>query len=225
MLLFRQMIFVNFKTYEQGTGENAIELVQKLEEVADEKEFKVIPVLQASDIREATQVSKLQIWSQVIDPVDFGAHTGSVLPEAVKEDGAKGTFLNHSEHKFKDIESLGKAVKRCKEVGLKTLVFAGDIKELKRIIDFKPTYVSYEPPELVGSKTTSVSREKPEVIKKAVEVAKESHLPLIVGAGIKSEDDVRTSVQLGSVGVAVASDIVKAKDPQKELRELIEGFE
>ena len=61
MLLFSQMIFVNFKTYEQGTGVNAIELTRKLEEVASEKEFKVIPVVQAPDIREVVQVSKLQI--------------------------------------------------------------------------------------------------------------------------------------------------------------------
>lgn len=221
----KQMIFVNFKTYEQGTGENAIELTRKLEEVAAEKEFKVIPVVQASDIREVVQVTKLQVWSQVVDPVDFGAHTGSLLPEAVKEDGATGTFLNHSEHKFENFESLSKAVERCRQVELETLIFAGDIDELKRIVNLKPTYVSYEPPELVGSKTTSVSQEKPEVIKEAVEVARENNLPLIVGAGIKSEEDVRISVQLGAVGVAVASDIVKSENPQKELRELIEGFE
>ncbi|MBN1168289.1 triosephosphate isomerase [Candidatus Woesebacteria bacterium] len=219
------MIFVNFKTYEQGTGGNAIELTRKLEKVASEKEFKVIPVVQASDILEIVQITKLQVWTQLIDPVEYGAHTGSILPEAVKEDGAVGTFLNHSEHKFEDFEKLSKAVQRCKEVGLETLIFAGGIDELEKVVTLKPTFVSYEPPELVGSKTTSVSQEKPEVIKKAVVVARESDLPLIVGAGIKSEEDVRISVQLGAVGVAVASDIVKAEDPEKELEELIKGFE
>lgn len=219
------MIFVNFKTYEKGTGENALELVKKLEQVATINNFKVIPVLQATDIREASQITKLPIWSQIIDPVKFGAHTGSVLPEAVKEDGAKGTFLNHSEHKFNDFENLKKAVERCEQIGLETLIFAGDIEELKKVVTLRPTYVSYEPPELVGSKTTSVSQEKPEVIKKAVKVSRESSLPLIVGAGIKSEEDVRVSIQLGAVGVAVASGIVKSEDPINALRKLIKGFQ
>ena len=37
-------------------------------------------------------------------------------------------------------------------------------------------------------------------------------------------DDVRKSLELGAVGVAVASDIVKSEDPKKEILDLIEGF-
>jgi triosephosphate isomerase len=166
----------------------------------------------------------LEIWVQSIDPIDYGAHTGGVLPEAVLEDGAIGTFLNHSEHKFSQFGELEKANKRAQEVGLKTLVFAGNLDELKKVVKLKPTFVSYEPPELVGSKTTSVAQAKPEVISQSVEIAKKADLPLIVGAGIKSAEDVRKSIELGAVGVAVASDIVAAKDPEKEVLELVEGF-
>ena len=81
-----------------------------------------------------------------------------------------------------------------KLLGLKTLIFAGNIPELLSIRELRPDFVSYEPPELVGSKTTSVAQAKPEVIAQAVESAKESSLPLIVGAGIKSEEDIRVSI-------------------------------
>lgn len=218
------MIFVNFKTYEQGTGVAALSLVHILEEVAHETQIKIIPVVQASDIKEVVQSSTLEIWTQHIDFVEYGAHTGAILPEAVFEDGATGTFLNHSEHKFTNFEDLRKANQRAQKVGLKTLIFAGDISELKLILNLSPTYVSYEPPELVGSKTTSVAREKPETISQAVEISRKKELPLIVGAGIKSTEDVRKSLELGAAGVAVASDIVTSKDPKKEILELVQGF-
>lgn len=218
------MLFVNFKTYEQASGARVLELVRILEEVANETQVKIIPVVQAVDVKEAAQSSKLEIWVQHVDAVEFGAHTGSVLPEAVFEDGAIGTFLNHSEKKFSDFESLTKAHKRAVEVGLKTLVFASSLEELGNVATLNPTFVSYEPPEFIGSTTTSVTSAQPDVILKAVEIAKTHNLPLIVGAGIHSTDDVKKSLGLGAVGIAVATDIVKAQDPKKELLDLVEGF-
>ncbi len=218
------MIFINFKVYEQGTGVNAVSLAKVLEDVAIDTQIKIIPVVQASDIKEVVQNSKLEVWTQHIDPVEYGAHTGAVLAEAVVEDGAVGTFLNHSEHKFGNFKDLEFASKRAVEVGLKTLIFAADLDELKRIVILKPTYAAYEPPELVGSTKTSVAESKPDVISKAYEITRASETPLIVGAGVKSQEDIRISISLGAVGFAIASDVVKAQDPKKEMLELLQGF-
>jgi len=218
------MIFVNFKTYEQGTGTSGIALTRILETVSFSSQVKIIPVVQAADVAEITQISKLEIWVQHIDPVGYGPHTGYVVPEAVFEDGAMGTFLNHSEHKFERFEDIKRAQERAKEAGLKTLIFAANLEELKQVILLSPTYVSYEPPELVGSKSTSVAKAMPEVISKAADITRDNELPLIVGAGIKSAEDVRKSLELGAVGVAVASDVVTSKDPRGEILDLVEGF-
>jgi len=123
-----------------------------------------------------------------------------------------------------DFEDLAKAVARCLEVDLKTLVFASDLEELKRVLTLKPTYVAYEPPELIGSTTTSVATSQPEIIAKASVLTKEAGIPLIVGAGIASKEDVKKSLELGAVGVAVATDVVKAEDPKKEIVDLTQGF-
>lgn len=218
------MIFVNFKTYPAGTGIEALKLVKVLEEVGHENQLKIIPVLQSTDIKEASIATTLEIWSQHVDPVEPGAHTGFILPEAVLEDGAMGTFLNHSEHKFREFEDLKKANERAQSVGLKTLIFTDGIEELKKVVNLKPNFVSYEPPELVGSATTSVSSAHPEVISEAATISHGFGIPLIVGAGIHSMEDVRKSLELGAVGIAVASDIVKAEDPKKEITDLVEGF-
>ncbi len=218
------MLFINYKTYEQGSGHNAIALTKVLEEVSREKMVQIVPVVQTIDAEFVVESTSLDVWIQHVDPISYGANTGWTLPEETVRVGVKGVFLNHSEHKFDDWNSLVKAVNRCREVDLKTLVFASDIEELKKVIELKPNYVSYEPPELVGSSETSVSREKPEVIKEAGDLAKAVNIPLIVGAGIKTKEDVIVGMKLGASGFAVASDIVKAEDPKKELLELVDGL-
>ncbi|KKR85957.1 MAG: Triosephosphate isomerase [Candidatus Woesebacteria bacterium GW2011_GWB1_41_10] len=219
------MIFVNYKTYEQGTGKKAVELTRILEEVAHSSQIKIIPVIQASDVKEIVTTTTLEVWVQKIDPVEFGANTGSIIPEAVYEDGATGTFLNHSETKFTNFDELAKASDRAKEVGLKTLIFAKDLEELKNICSLNPNYVAYEPPELIGSLTTSVAQAQPEIITQAHEIANAAGTPLIVGAGVHSREDVKKSLELGAVGVAVASDILKSENPRQELMDLVGGFQ
>jgi len=214
------MIFVNYKTFEEGSGDKALELTKIIESVAQDSQIKIIPVVQSLDLKEIIAGTSLEVWIQSVDPVDFGAHTGSVVPKEILEAGAKGTFLNHSENKITDFEILKNTVKLCREVGLKTLVFAADIEELKRNLDTNPDYISYEPPELVGNTQTSVSESKPEVISEAVKFAKDAGIPLIVGAGVKSAEDIRIGLKLGAAGFAIASSIVKSDDPKKELMEL-----
>lgn len=218
------MIFVNFKAFAEGSGQKAIFLTRILEEVALETGVKVIPVVQIIDAEEVVNATKLEVWIQHIDPVSYGPYTGWTLPEEAVRVGVRGVFLNHSEHKFSNWDDLTKAVKRCQEVDLKTLIFAGDLEELQKVLALRPTFVAYEPPELIGSTETSVAQAQPETIAKASVLAKEASIPLIVGAGINSQDDVKKSLELGAVGVAVATDVVKAEDPKKELLDLTEGF-
>lgn len=218
------MIFVNYKTYEESSGPKAIALTKILEEVAHTAQVKIIPVVQVIDAEAVVAGTALEVWIQHVDPLDHGAHTGWTLPEEVARVGISGVFLNHSEHKFSDFEALRVANEKAMSANLKTLIFAGSIEELKNICTLAPTYVAYEPPELVGSTETSVARSQPEIISQASEIARAAGLPLVVGAGVSSVEDVRKSVELGAVGVAIATAVVKASDPKAKLLELTEGF-
>jgi len=218
------MIFVNYKTYEEGSGQKAISLTKILEQVAHATQVKIIPVVQIIDAETIIAGTTLEVWIQHIDPLNYGAHTGWTLPEEAVKAGISGVFLNHSEHKFDNFDALYTANEKAMSANLKTLIFASTLDELKKICDLAPTYVAYEPADLVGSTTTSVAEAQPEIISQAAEIARGFGLPLIVGAGIHSTNDVKRSLELGAVGVAVATDIVKATDPRKELTELTEGF-
>ncbi len=218
------MIFVNFKTYEEGSGQKAVNLARIIEEVSFSSQIKIIPVVQLIDAEMVVSSVRSEVWVQHVDPVSYGPYTGWTLPEELVRVGVKGVFLNHSEHKFQNNDDLLKAVNRCREVDLKVLVFADNIPELKAVCNFKPTYVSYEPPELVGSTDLSVATSNPEILSEAVRVANGAGIPLIAGAGIHSREDVSKCREMGAAGIAVAKDILKAENPKAELVDLIEGF-
>ncbi|MDD5192369.1 MAG: triose-phosphate isomerase [Candidatus Nanoarchaeia archaeon] len=206
----KPLVVINFKTYKQG--KDAIELAKKIDKI----DKNIIIGVQASDIYEITKATKLAVYSQHVDYEEKGRATGFILPEAVKKDKAVGSFLNHSEHKL-SFDVLKGTMKRCKQAGLKTMVFASSVKEALKIEKLKPDYLVYEPPELVGGRI-SVSESKPDVIKKLSERIK---MKFLVGAGIHNSEDVEIAVKLGAIGFAVSSAVVNAKEPEKKLRELI----
>jgi len=206
----KPIVVINFKTYKQGKP--AINLAKQLEKV----DKKIIVGVQPTDIYETVQATKLKVYCQHTDYQKPGRHTGFILPEAVKQEKAVGTFLNHSEHKLKP-RIIKKTIKRCKKLNLKTIVFAASLKEARKIKKMNPTLLVIEPPELVAGKK-SVSKEKPEFIEK---IAKKLKCKFLVGAGIHTAEDVKVAMKLGASGIAISSAITKAKNPRQKLKSLL----
>ncbi|MFA4960723.1 MAG: triose-phosphate isomerase [Candidatus Pacearchaeota archaeon] len=206
----KPIIVVNFKTYVEG--KSAVELAKKIEKF----DKKIIVGVSAADIFAVSSKTKLMVFAQHVDCEERGKATGFILPEAVKANGAIGVFLNHSEHKI-NFEELKKTVKRCREIGLKVLIFASNLREAKDEKKLNPDYLVYEPPEFVGTKI-SVSKAKPEVIKK---IRKEIGREFLVGAGIHSAKDVQIAMELGASGIAVSSAIATTKNPDKALNKIM----
>jgi triosephosphate isomerase (TIM) len=218
------VLFINFKTFKEGTGLNAVNIARMAEKVSVSEGVKIILVVQSADLRLISENCLVEVFSQHIDSVSFGSNTGKILAEAVKEAGAKGTVLNHAENKISD-EEIQKSIIRAKESGLKVMVCAESIERAKKIALMNPDLIAIEPPELIGG-TKSVSTENPEIISNAVkEIHKIKKIPVIAGAGINSMKDVKKAIQLGAKGVFVASAIVKSKTPEEKIKELIKGFE
>ena len=215
------MIIVNFKTYKEASGEQAVSLAHTICDIAGSTEIEIISCPQAVDLKAVIDASDRPVWVQHVDPIEQDRATGWFPPKVAKDLGIQATLLNHSEHKL-SIGVLGETLVRCKEVGLKTLVFADSVDEAKVVAKFEPDWIGYEPSELVGSKTESVSSAKPEVIKAVVDEA--GSVPVVGGAGVHTQEDVRVAIKLGAVGVAVATDIVLADNPKEELVDLAKGF-
>jgi triosephosphate isomerase len=221
--LKEQVLFINFKTFELGTGKKALELAKIAEKTSKKMGKAVILVVQAVDLRMIASSVSLPVFSQHLDPISFGAHTGAVLPEAIKEAGAQGTVLNHAEFREPN-DVISKTISRAKEVGLNSMVCAETTERAKAIALMKPDFIAIEPPELIGG-SVSVSTAKPEIIENAVkEIHSVEEIPVIAGAGVHSKEDVKKALELGANGVFVASAILKATEPKKAIEELLQGF-
>lgn len=210
-------ILVNFKTYEKATGNKAFELAKICEKVARDTGKNISIAVQSTDIKPITDTVSIPVLGQHIDPIDYGSNTGFILPEAVKEAGASGTLINHSEHQ---VDNIKDRVKKAKDIGLSTVVCADTADKGKEIESYKPDSIAIEPPELIGGKV-SVSSAKPELVKEAVD---KINLPVLVGAGVHTKEDVKKAIELGAKGVLLASGVTKANNPEEVLKELCEGI-
>ena len=209
------MIFIiNFKTYKQASGFNAYELAKKLKQVKTKNDL--ILSVQNADIYRLSKLG-IKIFAQHIDPIEFGSNTGKDLPETLKENGACGTLINHSEDRI-NIEKIEKCIQRCNEINIKSVVCVETPNEAQKISKFNPDYIAIEPPELIG-KDVSVSSEKPYIITKTIEKSK--NIPVLCGAGIKNTKDISKAFELGSSGILISSGIIKSKNPKKTLENLL----
>ncbi len=217
-------ILVNFKTYSEATGRRALELAKKAEKVSLESEICIGVAPQFVDIPTIASEVEIPVFAQHIDPIKPGSFTGHILPEAVKEAGAVGTIINHSERRLR-LADIDEAVKRAREVNLTSVVCTNNADVSASAAALKPDMIAVEPPELIGT-GIPVSRAKPEVVTGTVELVKRINPDVIIlcGAGITSGEDVAAALKLGTEGVLVASGIVKAKDPYKVMLEFVEAI-
>jgi triosephosphate isomerase len=220
----KNLIVLNFKAYKESTGDNALKLAKICDEVARENNVNIIVCPQYADIYRISNEVDIPVFAQGIENVKYGSNTGHVLPESVKEAGASGCLLNHSENRLKlaDIDAL---IRKLKELGMTSIVCTNNIATTKAAAVLSPDYVAVEPPELIGS-GISVSKAQPEVITGSVDAVKDvnKNVRVLCGAGISTGDDLKSALKLGTEGVLLASGIVCAKDPKAALLNLISGL-
>jgi triosephosphate isomerase len=219
------IVVVNFKTYEQATGERAVQLAKTCEKVAKDTGADVFIAVQNADIFHVSKEVSIPVYAEHIDPVTYGSHTGKDLPEALVDNGATGVIINHSEDKD-ELVDIEQNINRAKGVGLQTIVCAPTAKSSEAMAALGPDFVAVEPPELIGG-DVSVSKAQPELISDTVKGVHEVNekVPVLCGAGIKDHEDVKIAMKLGCKGILVASGITKADDPEKALRDLISGMQ
>jgi triosephosphate isomerase len=217
------IIIVNFKTYLEATARRAIALAKQAEKVSKETGVYIVVAPQFVDITHVAEAVEIPVFAQHIDPIKPGSHTGQVLADAVKESGAVGTLINHSERQMK-IADIDAVIRMTAEKDLVSCVCTSNPPISAAVAYLNPDIISIEPPELIGS-GVAVSKAKPEEVSKTIQLVRKvnSDALLLCGAGISNGEDVAVALKLKTQGVLVASAIVKAKDPYSILLDFAES--
>lgn len=207
----------------EATGRNAIELAKQAEKVSKETGVSIVVVPQFADISSVAEAVDIPVFAQHVDPIKPGSCTGHVLVDSVKEAGAVGTLINHSEKQLKLVD-IDTVIRMAREKNLISCVCANNPSVSAAAAALKPGLVSIEPPELIGT-GVAVSKAQPEVVTNTVQLVRgvNTDVTILCGAGISHGEDVAVALKLGTQGVLVASAVVKAKDPYSILREFADA--
>ncbi len=211
-------ILTNFKNYESAVGEKALALAKIHEKIAKKTGVHFAVAVNPLDLALVAKSVDLPVFAQHTDNADFGSSTGSIVPQTLKNIGVAGTILNHSEHRFSDFHALKSTSEKCRLAGLIVVICAETAEEGEKIArEIDPDFIAIEPPELIGG-DISVSTAKPELISDSVKKIGEKKV--LVGAGVKTGKDVHIALQLGAVGVLLASGVTKSENPAEVLEDL-----
>ncbi len=214
------LILVNFKSYREGAGNNAGQIGGAAEIVMQESGVTIGVAPQFVELHPFCKHYEIPVYAQHIDPV-VGAFTGRIPAFTVRAAGCTGSLINHSERRL-TIADIEACVEAAKFNHLESVVCTNNVGVSAAAAAFAPTYVAIEPPELIGS-GISVAKSNPDIIRNSVDAVKRINPDVMVlcGAGIQSGECVKTAIDLGANGVLVASSVVKAKDPEAVLRDLV----
>lgn len=153
-----------------------------------------------------------------MDLLEPGRGLADILPEAVKAAGAVGVMLNHCEKPLA-LSTLEKSIRRAHGIGLAAIVCADTIAEARAIACLNPDIIVAEPSELIGTGQTK----NMDYVKASIEAVHSINPEILVlqGAGISSGEDVYQLIYHGAQATGASSSIVKAKDKEGIIDEMI----
>src|SRR3989344_1253170 len=184
------LIITNTKNYKYGN--DLLKLAKQIQKYLP-KSIIAVPTTEVYSVAHS-KATKLKVFAQHIGFSDAnGRSTGYVTPESIKQSGASGTILNHSEHPMK-FEDIKKTITDCKKIKLQTLVCVKNNSEAQKLIAMSPnpTFIAYEDPKLVSS-GKSITQYRATEILKFVKLLKNSKIIPVCGAGISDENDIQAA--------------------------------
>ncbi|SFG55675.1 triosephosphate isomerase [Halopelagius inordinatus] len=215
---------INYKLYPDTWGEDGLEFAKTAARVADEFGVDFVLSPQTADIRLVARETDLPILAQGMSPHEPGRGLGHILAESLREAGATGVMMNHPERR-ETAPELETKIRRCREVGLTSVVCVENYEFGKAVLEWDPDWVVFEQPELLGT-TTSLNETDPEAVERFSELVAERNprTNVFLGGGISSVADVEAALELAdATGSAswISSD-VPVEEREETLRAIAE---
>lgn len=213
-------LMVNPKLYLYG--HESLKLAKAVDQIAKDTGLKIYFTCTFADIRYIKEnTENIIVTTQHMESIVPGRGMGHLLPESLKEAGARATYLNHAENPI-TIHELSVTIQRAKQLGIETIVCADSIEEAKAIATMNPTVIVAEPTELIG---TGQLADDSYVLNTIEQLHRVNPDVLInIGAGVSTADDCYHIVKLGADGTGATSGILNAKNPAIRVREMAEAI-
>ena len=205
-------------------GADALRLAVEADRAAGELGVTVVFDPQTVDIPAIVAgTHHLHVWAQHMDPFPPGRGVGGVLAEALRDAGATGTLLSHSEKRM-ITDDIRAAIGRAHENGLGTMVFADSPEEAAALARLGPDIVLAEPPDLIAT-GVSAGNVMADFVRESVAAVKavDPRILVMSGAGVNGPEDVERMMRLGLDGTGSSSGILRAPDPVLSMRAMLEA--
>jgi triosephosphate isomerase len=216
------IFIVNLKSY--VWGRKALKLSRIVEKVAQKTNVYVCIVPQLVDIYTISKEVNVPVFAPHMDSLVPGRGTGRVLAEAIKEAGAVGALLSHTENKL-SLSEISRTINRTRKAGLISMVCCNTPKEAQATAMLGPDVIISEPSSRIGT-LKSVGKDY-EFVTKSIRMVKNIDPKIIVicGAGVSSGNDVAELVKLGVDGTGASRVICEAENPFDLLKDMIKALE
>jgi triosephosphate isomerase len=205
-------------------GADALRLAVEADRAAEALGVSIVFDPQAVDIPAiAASTHRIHVWAQHMDPFPPGRGVGGVLAEALRDAGATGTLLSHSEKRMTH-DDIASAIVRAHQCGLGTMVFADSPADAASLAALGPDIVLAEPPDLIAT-GVSAGNVMADFVRDAVAAVKAVDPAILVmsGAGVNGPEDVDRMMRLGLDGTGSSSGILRATDPVVAMRQMLEA--
>lgn len=212
-------LIINFKNYASTIGQAGLDLARLIEKKSKQHGVPVMLAVNPIGLHNIASAVSIPVISQSVNEYSVGAYTGAILPESVSFAGGVGSLINHSENQV-GVENVHKHINACKRAFIDSFVCVDSLEDALYVQSCNPSAICYEPHDLIGG-DVSVAHGKQDLVR---QIGEKISLPLIIGAGIKSREDVIKSLSLGAEGVLVASAVCSSPNPAEVLDELLLGF-
>jgi len=208
-------LIVNPKSYLYG--KQSLDLALAADKIAEETGIEMLFTCPCADIRYINENTKnLIVTAQHMESLKPGRGMGHVLPESLKEAGAKAVFLNHAENPM-TVAELSKTIERARELDIATIACADSVAEAIAIAQFNPDIILAEPTELIGTGKVADNSYVIETTSKIREV--NPNILIMIASGVTTADDVYNVIQLGADGTGGTNGILAAPNPKQRIEE------
>lgn len=202
-------------------GKDIVDLARVADAAAEKYDVRVIYTTPYANIKEVAQnTENIYVFAPHMDYAPIGKGLANILPESIKEAGAKGVMLNHSEKPL-SLVALRQTIKRARGLDLMTIVCADSIEELKGVSVLQPDMIVAEPTELIGTGNAADVSYVTESLDTIFSISKD--IGVLIGGGISNGGDAYRVIKAGADATGSSSGIFKASDPEKMIYEMLEA--